>query len=129
MKAYVDGACKGNGAVSAQGGWAVIFEDGREYSGHLSGTTSNLAELTAVQQAIRLFQPEMGKLVIVTDSQNVIGWLSQGWKRKHPRIAEKCRFIEELSSALAIHLEFEKVQGHAGHILNERADRLASLAS
>ena len=85
LVAHTDGACKGN---PGPGGWAVVFSQGDkalvEYSGREANTTNNRMELTAVLEAIK-HAPHTIRLDIVTDSKNVIGWLSQGWKRKSPR--------------------------------------------
>jgi ribonuclease HI len=86
-------------------------------------------ELTAVREAIR--QAPLGAaLAITTDSKNVIGWLSQGWKRNDPAIAKLCGEIDALrlerAKAEGGAVTFHHVLGHQGNALNERADKLAT---
>jgi ribonuclease HI len=82
-------------------------------------------ELTAVREALRL-APAGVAMEIITDSKNVIGWLSQGWKRKEATIAALCREIDPL---LALRpCVFRWVRGHKGDALNERVDKLAVAA-
>ncbi len=126
LVAHTDGACSGN---PGPGGWAVVYSQGGVLIGELSGgspaTTNNRMELVAIQEALRQ-APEGVDLQIITDSQNAIGWLSKGWKRKDPAIAALCQEIDQLMAARSC--TFSHVLGHNGDVLNERADRLAVLA-
>ena len=83
------------------------------------------AALEAVQRA-----PAGACLEIVTDSRNVIGWLSGGWKCKEPAIAALCGEIDAARAARAASaggsVAFRHVMGHQGNVLNERADKLAT---
>ena len=59
----------------------MVFSQGdiaiAEYSGsEAANTTNNQMELTAVREAIRQAPPNV-RLDLVTDSKNVIGWLSR----------------------------------------------------
>ena len=132
IRVAIDGACKGN---PGPGGWAIVYEDGYALSGHFAQTTNNQMELYAVGRALADV-PVNGTLVVTTDSQNVIGWLF-GWsktanqpdpackfKRKNPQIAFMCKQIDEMVEERHIVLRFEWVKGHAGHPMNERADKL-----
>jgi ribonuclease HI len=133
--AHTDGACSGN---PGPGGWAVVFSQGdkavAEYVGCEVHSTSNRMELTAAREAIR-HAPNNVRLEIVTDSKNVIGWLSQGWKRNHPAIAALCAEIDQLRSGRSVPgaqdggVRFRHVLGHKGDEFNERADSLASSAA
>jgi ribonuclease HI len=124
--AHTDGACSGN---PGPGGWAVVFSQGgkevAEHSGGSLATTNNRMELTAVREALKR-APEGIAMEVVTDSQNVIGWLSKGWKRNDPLIAAICRKIDRLLAARKV--TFRWVKGHDGDPLNERVDRLAVAA-
>ena len=133
LTAHTDGACSGN---PGPGGWGVVFSNVQgiivsEHSGHAPATTNNRMETTAVREAVKLTPPGIA-LEIATDSLNVIGWLSQGWKRKEPNNATLCR---EIDSLILTHKEtggrvsFRHVRGHQGDVLNERADRLATDAA
>jgi len=124
---HTDGACSGN---PGPGGWSAILTCGehrKELSGGEPDTTSNRMELTAVLKGLHALTKPC-KVTIVTDSANVIGWLSLGWKRKNAQIAALCAEIERVIEAKGLTVEFQKVAGHAGHPLNERADQLAVAA-
>ena len=105
-----------------------------EYSGSEANTKNNRMELTAVREAIRHAPPGV-RLDIVTDSKNVIGWLSQGWKRNDPTIAALCAEIDTLRAGRGFDVnatdggvQFSHVLGHQGDKFNERADLLATQA-
>ena len=124
---HTDGACSGN---PGPGGWSAILTCGehqKELSGGEPETTNNRMELTAVLKGLHALTKPC-KVTIVTDSANVIGWLSLGWKRKNAQIAALCAEIERVIEAKGLTVEFQKVAGHAGHPLNERADQLAVAA-
>lgn len=127
LLAYTDGACSGN---PGPGGWAVVLSrQGRvlaEYSGGVRHTTNNQMELTAVLETLRRVPAET-PLTIVTDSALVIGWLTKGWKRNNPVNAALCQQIDALLAGRTC--RFDKVGGHRGDLLNERADRLAVTAA
>ncbi len=114
---YTDGGCSPN---PGEGAWAYVRNDGQERSGYFSMSTNNLCELEAVKMA--LFDTPVGSVVtVITDSMNVIGWLSLGWKRKDFSIAEACKAIQGLITAKRLTVGFEHVSGHSGNDLNERA--------
>jgi ribonuclease HI len=120
----VDGASSGN---PGPGGWAAILVSNghtRELSGAVLHATSNQMELLAVLQGIQaLKQPS--RVRVLTDSANVVGWLSQGWKRRNAIVQALAARIEAAARAGGHTLSLEKVPGHAGHRLNERANYLA----
>lgn len=76
--------------------------------------------------------PTPAMLEIVTDSQNVIGWVMGRFKRNNPDVAALCRVIDNLQQQReALHggaVSIHKVLGHSGQELNERADELARAA-
>lgn len=124
---YTDGSCSGN---PGKGGWAAILTCGghvKELSGGLESTTNNRSELTAVLKGFHALKFPC-KVTIVTDSANVIGWLSQGWKRKNLEVRKLCAEIDLVIAAKGLTVSFEKVRGHSGHPMNERADALAQAA-
>ena len=84
-------------------------------------------ELTAVLEGLKhIKQP--GRVIVVTDSQNVIGWLSQGWKRKDADVCKLVSEIERIAQTRGHTLMFEKVRGHTGHTFNERCHLLVEKA-
>jgi ribonuclease HI len=119
--AYADGACSGNPGPAGLG---VVLIDGKrrvEISEYLGVGTNNIAELTAVLRALAEADAQR-PLMIYTDSQYTIGVVQKGWKAK-----ANVALVAELRSALGTRkaTRLAYVPGHAGVILNERADALA----
>ncbi len=77
------------------GSYEIEHHHCAKYSGGEAKTTNNRMELIAVCDAIRHAPPGV-RLDIVTDSKNVIGWLSQGGKRNDPMIAALSAEIDTL---------------------------------
>jgi ribonuclease HI len=132
LTAHTDGACSGN---PGPGAWSVVFSiDDRtvaEFTGSAAATTNNRMELTAVLEAIKR-APVGPDLVIATDSQNVIGWLTKGWKRNDAILtalsAKIDAAIAERTASEGGKVTFRHVLGHNSDPLNERADQLAKAA-
>jgi ribonuclease HI len=134
-----DGACSGNGTDASRGGWAAILTapDGAEtvLTGGEFPTTNNRMELMAALEGLSAV-PEGSDVELVTDSSYLAhaiekGWL-KGWQRKGWKTASKQpvanrdlweRMIHELARHGSVRPTL--VRGHAGHEVNERADRLA----
>jgi ribonuclease HI len=120
LVAYTDGACSGNPGPAGVG---VVLIDGkqrRELSEYLGTATNNIAELTAIELAVRA-APSDRPIRVHTDSQYAIGVLTKGWKAKANQ--ELIANLRELLKGR--HVEIVYVPGHAGVLLNERADVLA----
>ena len=127
---YTDGACAGN---PGPGGWAAILrhaETGRvkELSGHRDQTTNNEMEMWAVGQALRAIKVPGSIVTIYTDSENVIGWMAEGWKCRFSHIRRIRDNIQAICSEMRLDVSYVKVVGHAGDRLNERANALAQAA-
>jgi ribonuclease HI len=130
---HTDGACLGN---PGPGGWgAILAWNGheKELKGGEPHTTNNRMELMAAIAALEALKgPSVVELY--TDSQylhrGITEWIGS-WKRNGWRTADKkpVRNIDlwrRLDAALSRHeVRWHWVRGHAGHDLNERADRLA----
>ncbi|MFL6804851.1 MAG: ribonuclease HI [Xanthobacteraceae bacterium] len=130
---YTDGACSGN---PGPGGWGAILRYGdreKELKGGEPVTTNNRMELMAAISALEaLNQPCL--VDIHTDSQylrnGIMTWINQ-WKRNGWRTADRKPVKNDdlwkrLETALGRHrVRWHWVRGHAGHDVNERADRLA----
>ena len=131
---YTDGACSGNPGA---GGWGAVLK----YNGHekeLSGgeamTTNNRMEMTAVIQALTALK-EPCEVTLTTDSQYVCNAVNKGWAKKWQKNnwiksdktkAKNPELWNELLLLLEKHkVKFVWVKGHAGHIENERCDKLA----
>jgi ribonuclease HI len=119
---YADGACSGNPGPAGIG---VVIQDDRsrrELSLFLGEATNNIAELTALLEAAKAIEDHERPVRVHTDSKYAIGVLSLGWKVKAntelvARVREALKPFKDLQ---LIH-----VPGHAGVLLNERADALA----
>lgn len=124
---YTDGSCSPNPGA---GGWAAILSmgsRGRRLSGFAAESTNNRMELTAVLEALKALKAPC-TVIVVTDSQLVIGWLSLGWKRKNAGCAAIAADIDMAIIKGGHSVSFEYVKGHMGHTMNEAADRLANEA-
>ena len=130
---HTDGACSGN---PGPGGWGAILAFGRhrkEIKGGEPHTTNNRMELMAAISALEaLKRPCL--VDIHTDSQyvrnGIMSWIER-WKRNGWRTTEKtpvknADLWRRLDAALTQHrVRWHWVRGHAGDVLNERADQLA----
>lgn len=118
---YADGACSGNPGPAGLG---VVLLDGKdrlEISEYLGEGTNNIAELTAILRALEAVAPDR-PIVLHTDSQYSIGVLQKGWKAK-ANVELVARLKKTLGERAYAKLVY--VPGHAGVLLNERADALA----
>ncbi len=135
VEVYSDGACRGN---PGPGGWGVLLRSRgteKELWGGEADTTNNRMELTAVIRALEALK-RPSRVRLYTDSQYVQKGISQWirqWKRRGWRTAERkpvknIDLWQRLDELAAVHeVEWHWVRGHAGHVENERADRLANM--
>ncbi len=134
VEIFTDGACSGN---PGPGGWGVILRfEGKEkeLSGGEKDTTNNRMELTAAINGLKALK-EPCKVRLVTDSKYVADGITKGWakswQKNNWRKADKKPALnpdlwEQLLELLKIHeVTIDWVKGHAGHIENERCDKLA----
>ena len=116
---YVDGSCRGN---PGPGGYAAVLQYGRheqEIVGGEDRTTNNRMELTAVISGLTVLKRRC-QVVVVTDSQYVATVLNGG------RAKANLDLVQELHQLANQHeVVIEKVNGHSGHGMNDRVDRLA----
>jgi ribonuclease HI len=130
---WTDGACSGN---PGPGGWgAILCYEGREKElfGGEELTTNNRMELLAAISALEALSRPCA-VDLHTDSQylrgGVTGWINN-WKRNGWRTADKkpvknADLWRRLDEAAAQHdIAWKWVKGHAGDVMNERADELA----
>ena len=118
------------------GGWGWVTDRERCDSGSEPSTTNNRMELTAVRELLCSHPTE--PLLIQLDSTYVMKtfteWLPQ-WRRQNMRRAggkpiKNLDLIEEIDGLLTGRdIKWQWVRGHAGHALNEVADRLARSAA
>jgi len=130
---WTDGACSGN---PGPGGWGAILcygEHEKELCGGEALTTNNRMELLAAISALEALSRPCA-VDLHTDSQylrgGVTGWINN-WKRNGWRTADKKPVKNDdlwrrLDAAAARHdVHWRWVKGHAGDVMNERADALA----
>lgn len=130
ITAYTDGGASGN---PGPGGFGAILMSGKhekEVSGGFRLTTNNRMELLAVITVLEALKGEGHEVHIYSDSKYVVdavekrwvfSWEKKGYKdKKNPDLWQ--RFLRAYRKH---RVKFHWVKGHAGHPLNERADRLA----
>lgn len=147
IKIYTDGACSGNPGA---GGWGAVIclpEKTVKLSGYESNTTNNRMELSGVINALRtmldkIYQEglEEVNLEIVSDSAYVINAINRNWLEfwknndyinskgdtvKNRDLWEMFDDILHEAEFVSVPVVFTKIKGHAGHPMNELADRLA----
>ncbi len=134
VQIFTDGACSGN---PGPGGWgAVLRFDGKEkeLKGGEPVTTNNRMELMAVVAGLReLTAP--ARVCVHIDSSYVMNTFTQGrrerwqgndWRTSARKPVKNRELWEQLFTEVDRHqVEWEKVPGHTGVELNERADELA----
>jgi ribonuclease HI len=134
---YTDGACDPN---PGPGGWgAIIRWADREWvlSGNDPNTTNNRMELHAAASALALLEGLLGRcqVNIHTDSQYlrqgitewIDGWMGRGWltrDRQPVKNQDLWRVLQRLTQAHDV--TWHWLQGHTGHPIHERVDRLAT---
>lgn len=134
-----DGSCLGNPGVGA---WAIVIDRGGLWSskvGTFSNTTNNIAELTAVIEAVLSVRPDE-RAVILSDSQLTVrgclewrfNWRRKGWRKGDGSGVANVELWKRLDALLdesGGRIRVEWVRGHNGHPQNEEADRLANGAA
>jgi ribonuclease HI len=134
---FTDGACTGN---PGPGGYGAILQYGdhrREISGGFRRTTNNRMELTAAIAALEALKQPC-TVTLHSDSEYVVNGLSKGWARgwrakgwiRSGKVVPNWDLwsrLLELCERHRVHVRW--VEGHAGHVENERCDRLAVCAA
>ncbi len=117
---YTDGSCLGN---PGPGGWAaIVVSDGaeRELTDGDAHTTNQRMEVMAAIKGLEAV-PAGGAVTVHSDSLYVINTMTKGWKRKAN--VDLWPALDAVVGERTV--TWEWVKGHAGHPMNERADRLA----
>ncbi|WP_139719563.1 ribonuclease HI family protein [Serinicoccus chungangensis] len=132
--AAADGSALGNPGPA---GWGWYVDDDRWASGGWKHGTNNMGELTAVLDLLQQTADLDEDLLVLCDSQYAIksitqwmpGWKRRGWKKGDGKPVANVEIIKALDAAMRPNVRFRWVKGHAGHELNEQADRLANAAA
>lgn len=122
IQAWTDGASSGNPGPAGAGVLLLFREHRKEASVYLGETTNNVAELTAIREALRLVRRKDLPVRVMTDSTYAIGVLSGAMRAKANR-----DLVDEIREELATFgdVRLVKVAAHVGIEGNERADALA----
>ncbi|MBW8367489.1 MAG: ribonuclease HI [Arenimonas sp.] len=130
---HTDGACLGNPGPGRRAARRLQDGPAREQAGGEAQTTNNRMELLAAIMALEALKSPC-QVVLSTDSQYVqkgIGewlpnWIRRGWKTAGGDPVKNKDLWERLQLAAAPHsVKWKWVKGHAGHVENERVDKLA----
>lgn len=140
---YTDGSARGN---PGNGGYGAVLmytsPSGKLFSRELSEgyvrTTNNRMELMGAIAALELLNRPC-EVELHSDSQYLVkafndhwieGWVKRGWKTAAKKPVKNVDLWQRLLKAVAPHkVTFLWVQGHAGHLFNERCDELATSAA
>lgn len=120
---YTDGASSGNPGPSGIGIFLSFGGHKKEISEYIGTSTNNIAELTAIERALKELKRNDLPIRLYTDSNYAVGLLNKNWKpQKNIEIVLR---IKSLMTAFK-DLKLIKIKGHAGFEGNETADRLAT---
>ena len=132
LTAAADGSALGNPGPA---GWAWVIDEDQWRAGGWPRATNNQGELMAVLDLLQATAHRSDeRLMVLCDSQYVInsltkwmpGWKRRGWRKGDGKPVLNRELLERLDTALqGRDVAFEWVKGHAGHPLNEAADRRA----
>ena len=136
-----DGASRGN---PGRAGWAWAITPGCWQAGSIPRGTNNEAELMAIVRALHAV-PAGVPVTLLSDSQLCVntltkwarGWRRKGWVKADGRPVKNRELVEAgltlIEAREAVggkgHTLIQWVRGHAGHPLNEAADRFATRAA
>lgn len=140
ITAAADGSALGNPGPA---GWGWYIDGDRWAAGGWPHGTNNQGELTAVLDLLTQTAHLPDDLVIYCDSQYAInsiskwmaGWKRRGWRKADGKPVMNVEILKALDACMTQFaaqgrkVEFRWVRGHAGHPLNEAADRLANGAA
>lgn len=134
---YTDGSCLGN---PGPGGWAAILcygEQEKELCGRFRETTNNRMELRAAIEALNTLKKAC-YVELYTDSsylrdgitQWMFTWQHNGWRTASKKPVKNQDLWKALLAAQKRHdiaggVHWNWTKAHAGHLYNERVDRLA----
>ncbi|MBI1974440.1 MAG: ribonuclease HI [Candidatus Zambryskibacteria bacterium] len=133
---YTDGASRGN---PGPGGYAAIILNNdtvTEIGGREDRTTNNRMELMGAIKALEFAsQLSANNYLLCTDSEYVMKgitewikrWQLKGWKTAGKKsVLNQDLWQELLNVTEGKQIKWKYVAGHSGHILNDRADKIAT---
>lgn len=139
IKVYTDGSCINNGKKESKAGIGIFFgdEDKRNVSRklNLDRVTNNVAELSALIEALDILKNESRDVIIYTDSKYcILCCTSYGDKQRlkdwSDNIPNKDLVMEVYNKYREKdNIRLEYVMGHSNIYENEMADKLAREAT
>ena len=141
---YTDGPARGN--PDGPGGYGAVLQyvdpkgilHERELSAGYERTTNNRMELMAAIAALEALNRPC-EVTLYSDSQYLVkafqehwidAWIKKGWKRGKNEPVKNVDLWKRLLRVKEKHqVKFVWVKGHDGHEMNERCDKLATMAA
>ena len=141
---YTDGSARGN--PDGPGGYGAVLQyvdpkgilHERELSAGYERTTNNRMELMAAIAALEALNRPC-EVTLYSDSQYLVkafqehwidAWIKKGWKRGKNEPVKNIDLWKRLLRVKEKHqVKFVWVKGHDGHEMNERCDKLATMAA
>jgi ribonuclease HI len=137
VEIWTDGSCRPNPGA---GGWAAILRNAegqtRSFSGGEAMTTNNRMELRATIAGLEALKRPC-RVTVHADSEYVVRgmtlwlprWQESRWRTAKGKPVENADLWARLAEAAEDHdITWRWVQGHAGVLMNARADILANAA-
>lgn len=143
MIIYTDGSCRANGQDNSIGGFGVVVLDD---AGNLltcyqklgaEGSTNNREEMKAILYTLITYGNPYEPPIVYSDSSYAVNtftdwmysWKAHGWiksDKKKPENLDLVQAFYELKAVAGYNIDLRYIKGHAGHIWNEVADKLAT---
>jgi ribonuclease HI len=133
IEIYTDGSCLGNPGPGGIGILLRYKQHEKEISQGYRLTTNNRMELLAVIIALESLN-ESCAVSLYSDSQYmknginqwIHNWKRNNWLTSNKKAVKNQDLWQRLDQAINRHtINWQWVKGHAGHLENERVDRLA----
>lgn len=135
---YTDGSSRGN---PGPGGYGTVVRYGahtRELAQGFVKTTNNRMEILSAVAGLEILK-EPCRVTVHSDSRYLVdaqskgwieSWKKRGWRKADKSAVKNVDLWMRLERAAAPHrIEWRWVKGHDGHEMNERCDRLATMAA
>ena len=146
MKVTIYTDCSARGNPDGPGGYGAVLQyidpkgilHERELSAGYERTTNNRMELMAAIAALEALNRPC-EVTLYSDSQYLVkafqehwidAWIKKGWKRGKNEPVKNVDLWKRLLRVKEKHqVKFVWVKGHDGHEMNERCDKLATMAA
>lgn len=125
ISVYTDGACQPNPGKAGVGAVLLYGDHRREISEYIGEGTNNIAELKAIEIALKAIKRKDIPVVVYSDSKYAINVLT-GEHRASANIDLVVDMTYLLCSFKDINLHW--IKGHSGNVNQDRADELANYA-